>query len=84
MLRHYAYCLVVIPPIIVTSFVTQPTSALEPNGEKITCIENDYYHHCTQSYFGQQDFRNMPFGSPLHSEPREYALSITLWTTVSK
>ncbi|MGA9153576.1 MAG: hypothetical protein WBZ36_23600 [Candidatus Nitrosopolaris sp.] len=61
------------------NYVPQPFSALEPNWENIACIhpssgtykshnndmstkQNDDYG--AQSYFGQQIFRNVPYGSP--------------------
>jgi hypothetical protein len=61
------------------NYVPQPFSAMEPNWENIACIHpssgtyksnnndmttkrNDDYG--AQSYFGQQRFRNVPFGSP--------------------
>jgi hypothetical protein len=51
------------------NFVPQPFSALEPNWENIPCIHpssGTYKSHDygAQSYFGQQIFRNVPYGSP--------------------
>jgi hypothetical protein len=61
------------------NYVPQPVSSLKSNGENIACVhpssgtskshnkdmtprQNDDYG--TQSYFGQQIFRNIPYGSP--------------------
>lgn len=62
--------------IIAANLITQSASALKSNGEDIACVhpssghnddmttkQNECYR--TQSYFGQQNFRNVlfPFGS---------------------
>ena len=60
------------------NYVPQPFSVLEPNWENIACIHtsgtykshnNDMatkqnHDYASQSYFGQQIFRNVPYGSP--------------------
>jgi hypothetical protein len=43
------------------NYLSQPFSALEQNWENIPCAHPS---PDTQSYFGQQIFRNVPYGSP--------------------
>jgi hypothetical protein len=43
------------------NYISQPFSALEPNWENIPCVHPSLG---TQSYFGHQIFRNVPYGSP--------------------
>jgi hypothetical protein len=64
---------------VVANLVTLPASAFKSNGENIPCIlpgsgtyglhnydmttkQNDCYH--MHPYFGQENFRNVPFGLP--------------------
>jgi hypothetical protein len=67
--------LVFITLLIANNLITQSASALKSNGENtygfwtyklhnydMTTKQNDCYH--THQYFGQQNFRNVPFGLP--------------------